>query len=136
MIEEHIEAMRTKNMSLFSSQFSDDAVWVNTDGYYYAGKQAIADYHKGLFSMDYHIKHGKVLLRMVDDKNALVYFPWRMDWYTKENPNDTTVQEIGLMTLSASKRDSTWKWIAVTVQDTKEFFEDLENHTAPVGYNE
>ena len=70
MIGEHIQAMQTKNMEMFSSQFTDDAVWINTDGYYYAGRQAIANYHKGLFQMDYYIKHGKVLIRTSDDKNA------------------------------------------------------------------
>ena len=62
--------MQTKNMEMFSSQFTDDAVWINTDGYYYSGRQVIANYHKGLFQMDYYNKHGKVLIRTSDDKNA------------------------------------------------------------------
>jgi len=43
---------------------------------------------------------------MLDDKNALVYYPGRMDWYKNSNPKDTIEKEIRLMTLSAQKK----KW--------------------------
>ena len=65
---------------------------------------------------------------MLDNKNALVYYPNRMDWYYVSNPKDTIEKETRLLTLSAQKRNGTWLWVAITNQQTLEYFDDLIKH--------
>jgi len=58
----------------------------------------------------------------------LVYYPWRIDSFLRSNPKDTIISEIGLMTLSAQRRNDQWFWIAITNQHTPEYFNDLDKH--------
>lgn len=75
-----------------------------------------------------HYKIGNVKVRILDQNNALVYYPWRIDAYIFSNPQDTIFTETGLMTLSAQKRKGKWFWVAITNQLTEDFFQDLEKH--------
>lgn len=77
-------------------------------------------------SLDYYYEAGKPRIRIIDPENALAYYFWKMFWYKKENPKDTIIKEIGLMTLSAKKFDHRWKWIAVTNQHTPWFYDRIE----------
>jgi hypothetical protein len=131
MVKEREFAMKNKDIPSVMSQFSDDATFINSAGYYLANKKEIENFHDNLLHMDssaYHYKAGKVHVRFIDEKNALVYYPWRMDWYKIPDADDTVFEEVGLMTLTAQLRNEKWQWIAITNQHTKEYFEDLTKH--------
>jgi uncharacterized protein (TIGR02246 family) len=131
MVHVRENAMKKKDISTVMAQFSDDATFINGEGYYLANKEEIAAFHKGLTQSDsigYYYIAGHVHVRMLDDKNALVYYPNRMDWYNVSNPTDTIEKETRLMTLSAQKRNGTWQWVAITNQQTPEYFDDLTKH--------
>ena len=131
MIHARVEAMRYKNINTVMAQFSEDATFINGEGYYLGNKAEIAAFHKGLTQSDainYHYTAGNIHVRILDEKNALVYYPNRMDWYRVSNPKDTIEKETRLLTLSAQKRNGKWLWIAITNQQTKEYFEDLTKH--------
>src|SRR4051812_14591547 len=131
MINERENAMKKKDIDAVMAQFSEDATFINGEGYYLANKAEIAAFHKGLTQSDsvgYYYIAGHVHVRILDDKNALVYYPNRMDWYRISNPKDTIEKETRLMTLSAQKRNGTWQWVAITNQQTPEYFDDLTKH--------
>lgn len=131
MVNERETAMKEKNIPTIMSQFSDDATFINSGGYYSADKKEIENFHSRLTHLDsinYHYKAGNIQVRILDNTNALVYYPWRMDWFHLSNPNDTINKEVGLMTLTAQKRNKKWLWIAITNQHTKEYFDNLYNH--------
>jgi hypothetical protein len=75
-----------------------------------------------------HYTAGNIKIRIIDKNNALVYYPWRIDSFVSSNPKDTIISEIGLMTLSAQRRNDQWFWIAITNQHTPEYFNDLDKH--------
>ncbi len=75
-----------------------------------------------------HYTAGNIKIRIIDKNNALAYYPWRIDSFLCSNPKDTIISEIGLMTLSAQKRNDQWFWIAITNQHTPEYFNDLDKH--------
>lgn len=131
MVNERENAMKNKDIPAIMKQFSDDATFINAAGYYNANKKEIEFFHNNLTHMDsigYYYKAGDVHVRILDSQNALVYYPWRMDWFQTSNIKDTIKKEIGLMTLSAQKRKDKWFWIAITNQHTPEYFEDLTKH--------
>jgi uncharacterized protein (TIGR02246 family) len=124
-------AMKEKDIKTVMTQFAGDATFINSAGSYCANKAEITNFHQRLTESDsigYHYKAGNVKVRILDKDNALVYYPWRMDWYWTENKNDTIEKEVGLMTLSAQKRNGAWLWIAITNQHTPEYFDDLYTH--------
>ena len=131
MVRDRENAMKNKNINAVMAQFSVDATFINGGGYYLANKTEIAEFHEGLIqgdSISYHYIAGNVHVRMLDNKNALVYYPNRMDWYKVSNPKDTIEKETRLLTLSAQKRKGKWQWIAITNQQTIEYFDDLTKH--------
>jgi uncharacterized protein (TIGR02246 family) len=131
MVRDRETAMKNKDLESVMKQFSDDATWINSEGFYYANKKEIETFHYNLTHQDsigYHYLAGKVKIRMVDNNDAIVNYPWRMDWFNTFNPSDTLEKEVGLMTLSAQKRNEKWWWIAVTNQYTPVFFNDLTKH--------
>ena len=131
MVHARATAMKKKDIGAVMAQFSDDATFINGEGYYLANKVEIADFHKGLTqseSIGYYYIAGHVHVRMLDHNNALVYYPNRMDWYRNSNPKDTIEKETRLLTLSAQKRNGNWQWVAITNQQTPEYFEDLTKH--------
>lgn len=131
MVNERENAMKKKDIDAVMAQFSDDATFINGEGYYLANKEEIAAFHKGLTQSDsigYYYIAGNVHVRMLDNKNALVYYPNRMDWYRVSNPKDTIEKETRLLTLSAQKRNGNWQWVAITNQQTPEYFDDLTKH--------
>jgi hypothetical protein len=73
----------------------------------------------------YNYLAGKVTVRLLDENNALVYYPWKMDFFYLTTPAEFIFKEVGLMTLSAQKRKGNWMWVAITNQHTQAFFEDL-----------
>ena len=79
-----------------------------------------------LFSYNRSDSHGHIGL--LKYKNALVYYPNRMDWYKVSNPKDTIEKETRLLTLSAQKRNGSWQWVAITNQRTSKYFDDLTKH--------
>ena len=131
MVHDRESAMKKKDIDAVMAQFSEDATFINGDGYFLANKAEIAAFHTGLTQSDsigYHYIAGNVHIRILDENNALVYYPNRMDWYRVSKPNDTIEKETRLLTLSAQKRRGKWQWIAITNQQTIEYFNDLTKH--------
>jgi hypothetical protein len=125
------KAMKIKDISTIMTQFSDDATFINSQGYYCANKSEIEKFHNELTYLDstgYYYKAGNVHVRILDSNNAIVYYPWRMDWFNTFNANDTLNKEVGLMSLTAQKRNDNWFWVAITNQHTSEYFNDLIKH--------
>ncbi|MGE0439075.1 MAG: DUF4440 domain-containing protein [Gemmatimonadales bacterium] len=111
------------------SQFADDATWINSQGYYFAGKSEVAKFHAmlaGNDSLGYAYQAGHPLVRVLDGRTAVAYYSWRMTWYRRAQPADTTFHEIGLMTLIARRGAAGWRWVAVTNQHTPDFALDIE----------
>ena len=128
MILEREQAMINKDIQIVMFQFSDSATWINSQGYYFEGKNNVSKFHNmltGNDSLDYFYEAGRPKIKLIDNHNALAYYSWKMFWYKKTNPSDTTFKEIGLMTLNAHKIDNKWKWIAVTNQHTPWFYEKI-----------
>jgi uncharacterized protein (TIGR02246 family) len=131
MVNERDTAMKKKDIRTVIAQFSEDATFINGGGYYCANKTEIEAFHKGLTESDsvgYHYTVGQVHVRILDNKNALVYYPNRMDWFKISNPKDTIEKETRLLTLTAQKRNGRWQWVAITNQQTPEYFDDLTKH--------
>ncbi|HMB65070.1 MAG TPA: nuclear transport factor 2 family protein [Eudoraea sp.] len=129
MISTRETAMIHKDIEAAMDQFTEEATWINSQGYYFEGRENVSKFHgmlAGNDSLDYYYKAGSPRIRMIDPQNALAYYGWKMFWYKKENPADTTFREIGLMTLTAHKTNDKWQWIAVTNQHTPWFYEDIE----------
>lgn len=129
MISTREEAMIDKNIEAAMDQFAESATWINSQGYYFEGRENVSKFHgmlAGNDSLDYYYEAGKPRIRMIDPQNALAYYGWKMFWYKKEKPADTTFKEIGLMTLTAHKTKEKWRWIAVTNQHTPWFYADIE----------
>ncbi len=129
MIEERETAMIERDIDTAISQFADDATWINSQGYFFQGKESILEFHNmlaGRDSVDYYYEAGEPRIRLIDDRNALAYYSWKMFWYDRDNPADTTFREIGLMTLSATRINGSWKWTAVTNQHTPWFYETID----------
>lgn len=129
LISERENAMIVKDIETAMSQFSEDATWINSQGYYFEGKNEVLKFHNMLAvndSLDYEYEAGESRIRMLDDQNAIAYYSWKMFWFRKEAPSDTTMREIGLMTLTPQKFDDQWKWVAVTNQHTPWFYETIE----------
>ena len=129
MIAVREQAMIGKDLPAALAQFADDVTWINSQGYYFVGKREVAKFHgmlAGNDSLDYHYEAGIPLVRIVDSRTAIAYYSWKMFWYRRVQPADTTFREIGLMTLLARKDETGWKWIAVTNQHTPSFYERIE----------
>ncbi|MCK5443354.1 MAG: hypothetical protein KAJ23_15825 [Maribacter sp.] len=128
MISIREQSMINKDIKLAMGQFSEDATWINSQGYYFEGKNNVSKFHSmltGNDSLDYYYEAGQPRIRVIDSKNALAYYSWKMFWFKKEIPADTTFKEIGLMTLTAHKQKNKWKWVAVTNQHTPWFYENV-----------
>lgn len=131
MIQTRQISMKKKDMPAVMKQFADDATFINPAGYFYQNKKEIESYYNTvthLDSINYYYSTGSLELRMLDGNNALIYYPWRMDWFNIAKPADTLYKEYGLFTITAQKRNTTWYWIAVTDQHTPDFFDDLYDH--------
>ena len=129
MISEREEAMIKKDMDLAMSQFTEDATWINSQGYFFEGKSEVKKFHDMLSendSLDYYYEAGKPKVRILDPNNALAYYSWKMFWFRKQNAADTLIREIGLMTLHAQKQNEKWKWMAVTNQHTPWFYDEIK----------
>ena len=129
MIESREQAMISKDIRTALSQFGNDATWINSQGYFFKGKQEVAKFHNmlaGRDSLDYYYEAGEPRITIVDQNFALAYYSWKMFWFRKGNPSDTTFREIGLMSLTARKQSGSWKWIAVTNQHTPWFYPRIE----------
>ncbi|WP_190810641.1 nuclear transport factor 2 family protein [Flagellimonas sp. S3867] len=128
MIQNREKSMIDKNLDLVMPQFSEDATWINSQGYLFAGKKELEKFHLMFTkndSLDYYYEIGTPKIRFLDRNNALAYYSWKMFWFKKENPADTTFKEIGLMTLNAQKQNEKWKWVAVTNQHTPWFYDKI-----------
>ncbi len=128
MILQREKAMVQKDVGSAMIQFTDDATWINSQGYYFEGKQELQKFHDMMMhndSLDYYYEVGKPKIRIISTQNALAYYSWKMFWYKKEIPKDTSFREIGLMTLTAKKKEGIWKWIAVTNQHTPWFYPEI-----------
>lgn len=122
------QAMISKDINTAMSQFANEATWINSQGYFFQGINSVEKFHAmlaGNDSLDYYYEAGNPRVSLIDHNNGLVYYGWKMFWFRKENPSDTTFREIGLMTLSANKRNGEWKWVAVTNQHTPWFYQDI-----------
>lgn len=129
MIANRERAMIGKDIDAVMAQFAEDATWINSQGYYFEGKDQLAKFHRMLAedeSRDYYYEAGEPKIRLIDLRNAIVYYSWKMYWFDPANPADTTFKEIGLMTLNAQKQNRLWHWIAVTNQHTPWFYQTIE----------
>jgi len=129
MIREREKAMINKDIKTAMSQFSDDITWINSQGYYFEGKDEVLKFHSmlaGNDSLDYYYEAGTPRIRILNSSNAIAYYSWKMFWYKKQNKADTTFREIGLMTLNAQKQNEGWKWVAITNQHTPWFYAKIE----------
>jgi len=129
MIATREMAMVEKDMNLAMAQFTNDATWINSQGYFFEGKENIIKFHNmlaGNDSLDYYYEAGTPRIRVFDSRNAIAYYSWKMFWHRKDSPADTVIKETGLMTLSAQKRESRWLWVAVTNQHTPWFYDAVE----------
>lgn len=132
MITTREKAMISKNLEPIMDQFSENATWINSQGYYFEGKAVIKDFHKMMFnndSLDYEYIAGTPRVRVLDNRNAIAYYGWQMIWINRTNRRDTVKREIGLMTLTAQKADSAWQWQAVTNQHTPWFYKEISTVT-------
>jgi hypothetical protein len=84
MIAVRETAMIEKDIETAMSQFSEDETWINSQGYYFEGRQNVLEFHG-----------------MLADSAT----------------RDYTYEEIGLMTLTAQKRNGRGLWIAVTIDE-------------------
>ncbi|WP_411029953.1 nuclear transport factor 2 family protein [Spongiimicrobium sp. 3-5] len=128
MIAIREKAMIKRDIKLAMDQFADNATWINSQGYYFEGKEHVANFHNMLIgndSLDYYYEAGEPRVRILDNRNALAYYSWKMFWYKREKPADTTFREIGLMTLTAHKTNKDWEWVAVTNQHTPWFYDSI-----------
>jgi uncharacterized protein (TIGR02246 family) len=131
MVRDREAAMKSKDLPSVMVQFSDDATFINWKGSYYANKSEVEAFHKQLIFLEgvgYNYSAGKVTVRLLDENNALVYYPWKMDFFHVAAPTEFFSNEVGLMTLSAQKRKGNWLWVAITNQHTQAFVEDLITH--------
>jgi uncharacterized protein (TIGR02246 family) len=129
LILDREQAMIKKDVDLVMSQFSDDATWINSQGYLFEGKRELGKFHSMFFendSLNYYYEIGIPKIRFLDHNSALAYYSWKMFWIKKENPADTTFKEIGLMTLNAQKEKGKWQWTAITNQHTPWFFNEVK----------
>lgn len=129
MITEREVAMIDKDIDTVMSQFSDDATWINSQGYFFEGKQSVFKFHNmlaGRDSLDYFYEAGSPRIRLIDSSNAIAYYSWKMFWFRKGEPDEYVNREIGLMTLTAQKRRGKWYWIAITNQHTPWFYESID----------
>lgn len=132
MISVREKAMIEKDIETAMSQFDEDATWINSQGYFFEGKSNVLEFHQmlaGNDSLDYFYEAGVPRIRILDSSNAIAYYSWKMFWYEKGAPQDIVNREIGLMTLSAQKRNGQWFWIAVTNQHTPSFYDVIESVT-------
>ena len=126
MITVREKEMIEKDIHTAMSQFSDDATWINSQGYFFEGKQNVLEFHNmlaGRESLDYTYEAGEPRIRLLDSSNAIAYYSWKMFWFRKDNPSEITNEEIGLMTLTAQKSQGQWYWVAVTNQHTTLVYE-------------
>jgi uncharacterized protein (TIGR02246 family) len=129
MIATREKAMIEKDIETAMSQFSDDATWINSQGYYFEGKKNVHEFHgmlAGNNPRDYTYEAGSPRIRIIDPSNAIAYYSWKMFWFERDAPEIIVNEEIGLMTLTAQKRDGRWLWIAVTNQHTPWFSESID----------
>lgn len=132
MIQEREQGMQTKDLAKVMNQFREDATYINSGGYYFKNKSEIEKFHRGImlsepgYSATYQA--GNPTINILSAEFALAYYPWQIITIKTSLPADTLVGT-GLMTLTAQKDTKGWKWRAITNQQTKEFFEDLETHT-------
>ncbi len=129
MIHDREAAMIDHDIDAALTQFADNATWVNSQGYYFVGLDMIREFHRYLAEnseRDYEYTAGEPRVRLLDGSNAIVYYGWRMLWHEPDNRDNVITDEIGIMTLTAQKRDGDWKWVAVTVQHTPYFYETIE----------
>ena len=129
MIAVRERAMVAKDIETAVSQFSDDATWINSQGYYFEGKDSIRQFHAmlaGSATRDYHYEAGEPRIRLLDPSHAIAYYSWNMRWFEKGDPDIIVHDEIGLMTLTAQKRQGRWQWVAVTNQHTPWFSETID----------
>jgi len=129
MIADRERAMVDKDIETAMSQFSDDATWINSQGYYFEGKHNVRDFHDmlaGNATRGYTYEAGEPRIRLIDASNAIAYYSWKMFWFERDDPDTVVHDEIGLMTLTAQKREGRWQWVAVTNQHTPWFYETID----------
>lgn len=132
MVNQREKAMIGRDIHTVTQQFDSSANFINGGAYLYRGLSEIKDFHNQMFTNDsltYTYKIGKVFIDPVGADVALVYYPWQQQWTLKHVKSDT-LNEVGLMTITAIKEKGQWKWKAVTNQRTKEYFDDLTKHKA------
>lgn len=128
MVDERAVAMNHRDLATLARQYAPDMTFINTAGFYF-GPGDMARFDSVLVAFDStRYRSGRVQVRLLDSANALVYYGWRVDRFRAVNP---TLNELGLLTLSAQKRNGQWRWVAATNQATPTFVDDLLAHRRP-----
>ena len=132
MIKQREDAMISRDINTVVRQFDSGAYFINGGGFLYQGIAEIRNFHNSMFTNDsltYTYTAGTVWIQPVREDLAMIYYPWQQQW-TMKNVQSDTLNEVGLMTITAVKQSDGWKWKAVTNQRTKEYFDDLLDHKA------
>lgn len=135
MVQTQQFAMQRKDLPSVMKPIADDASLVNPAGYFYANKREIQSYYNTMNHLDtitYNYSSGNVDLRMLDGNNALIFYPWEMDWFNINQAGKILYKEYGLVSAIAQKRNTTWELISITNQHTPEFFKELYDHKGTI----
>jgi hypothetical protein len=98
MIQSREQAMIDKELQSALDQLASDITWINSQGYYFVGKEEVTRFHEMLVgndSLDYEYEAGQPLIRVLGSRHAMAYYPWKMFWYRRSNPADTVNREAG-----------------------------------------
>ena len=130
MVGDRVHAMQQKDLNKVMIQFSDDATFINSAGYYMRNKKEIEQFHRAMLqndSISFEYTAGVPHIRVLSDEYALAYYSWKILWTPLKTPKET-VTETGLISLTARKTGGLWYWMAVSNQHTPEYFNDLVLH--------
>src|SRR5262249_1585285 len=121
MVTDYVAAARRRDLGELAS-FADDATFITTGGAYVRGEAKLSAFYNNLIGTTDSVGYdaGTPVVRLLDTRNALVYFTWRVNWY-RSPPRQTQLNDIGMMSVTAQKRDGRWLWVAITSQRFPDF---------------
>jgi uncharacterized protein (TIGR02246 family) len=125
MVREYVDATRHQDTAKELANYSEDATFLTTAGRYMVGKKALKAFYRRLVGTtdSIHYRAGTPVVRMLDSQHALVYYTWKVEWYRTGQPSN--LDDVGMMTISAQKRNRRWYWVAVTSQRLPAFFDSI-----------
>jgi uncharacterized protein (TIGR02246 family) len=124
-VVDYIEATKRNDRRGELAVFADDATFITTSGRYIGGIKALEAFYDNLVGTTDSVRYvnGAPAVRLLDDRNALVYYTWKINWYWRGRP--PMLDDIGMMTITAQKRGDRWYWLAITSQRLPEFVDQI-----------